>query len=164
MAIVRRESPRSGTWWVGIAVGVLSALVLYVGRDYRPKAVQFPNAIAITTLILAVAHTIIGVLRGLVVDTEGGFEQGEVANLGRRRAVYALWGLGAVLGIWIVGVHTALPVFLFLVIGFEARNWIMATCLAIAIWAFTYVLLSQVLHILLPASLLTRWLIANGYY
>lgn len=164
MAIVKRDASRSGTWWVGIAVGILSGLVLYVGRDYRPKAVQFPNVIAVTTLFLAIAHTIIGALKGLVVDTEGGFEKGEVANLGRRRAIYALWGLGAVLGIWIVGVHSALPVFLFLVVGFEARNWVMATCLAFAIWAFTYLVLSNLLHILLPASLLTRWLIANSYY
>ena len=81
-----------------------------------------------------------------------------------RRLGYAGVALATLIGIWLVGFHITLPIFLFLFVAITTRRWAVAALLAILIWVFTYVVLNQVMHIIFPASLLQNWMIAHGYF
>lgn len=164
MSLVRERPLRSATWWVGVAIGALMLFMLYLSLDYRPRAVQFTTAIAVAVLIFAIIHSVIGLLRGAIADDSGWYQPGEASNLGRRRAIFGVWGIGAAVLMWVVGLHIALPAFLFLFIGIHARQWLVGLVLAATMWAFSYLLLANTLHILFPASLITRWMIATGTY
>jgi len=160
MAVVRTKATQSATWWVGIVLFAVAACALYVGRGYGRAGIM-PGLAALSIMILSGVHTVFGVLFGVYANDEEWFSE---SKLLRRRLGYAGVALATLIGIWLVGFHITLPIFLFLFVAIATRRWAIAALLAILIWAFTYVVLNQVMHIIFPASILQNWMIAHGYF
>lgn len=162
MAIVRIKASRSVTWWVGIVLFAIAGCALYVGRGYGRAGIM-PGLAALSIMILSGVHTVFGALFGVDANNEEWFTEAG-GNLLRRRLSYAGVAVATLVGIWLVGFHIALPIFLFLFIAITTRRWVLAATLAFLIWVFTYVLLNQVMHIIFPPSVLQNWMIAHGYF
>jgi hypothetical protein len=162
MALVRTKATHSMTWWVGIALFVVAACALYIGRGYGRAGIM-PGLAAISIMISSGVHTVSGLLFGVHANNEEWFSESGVELVGRRLG-YAGVALATLVGIWLVGFHITLPIFLFLFVAIKTRRWVIAAALAFLIWAFTYVVLNQVMHIIFPASVLQDWMIAHGYF
>lgn len=163
MAIVRKSAPRSVTWWVGVGVLALAAGAMYVGRGYGRAGVM-PDLTALAIIIIAGLHTIGGLLFGVFANDDEWHSDVDRRDYARRRSIYAAIGLAVAVCIWLLGFHITLPIFLFLFVGVATRKWLIAAALGVGIWVFTYVVLFQTMHIVFPASVLQRFLIAHGYY
>ena len=163
MAIVQTKATRSTTWWVGIVIFVIAAGALMIGRGYGRAGVM-PELTAIAIMILSGAHTLFGLVFGVFANDDDWHSAEEKREYIHRRTIYASIGLAVAVIIWLLGFHITLPIFLFLFVGLTTRKWVIAVALGIAIWLFTYVLLSQTMHIVFPASVLQKFLIAHGYY
>lgn len=163
MPIVKTKATRSNTWWVGIAVFVLAAAAMVIGRGYGRAGIM-PNLAALSIMILAGVHTVYGILFGVFANNEEWHSDEEKAEYVHRRLMYVLAALGAGIGIWLVGFHITLPIFLFLFIAISTRNWIVATAMALVIWLFTFIVLKETMHIVFPTSVLQKWLIATGHF
>jgi len=163
MAIVRGKPSRSVTWWVGVFLFVCAAFTLYLGRGYGRAGIM-PNLASISIMILTAAHSIYGLIFGVVANDEDWHSVEDRRSYTQRRIAYFMMAGAVCVGIWLVGFHITLPVFLFLFIGLTLRRWVMAAVMGLAIWVFTYVLLDQVMHISFPTHLLRRLMIMNGYF
>jgi len=163
MAIVRAKALRSATWWVGVVLFICAAITLYIGRGYGRAGIM-PNFASLTIMLLSGAHTIYGLLFGVVVNDEDWHPEEDRKAYSRRRIAYVMMALAVGLSIWLVGFHITLPIFLFLFIGLTLRQWVLASIMGVAIWVFTYVILSQLMHIVFPTTLLRRWMIMHGYF
>lgn len=163
MKFIRAKPARSVTWWVGVVLFVCSACALYIGRGYGQAGVM-PNFASMAIMLLSAGHSINGLLFGVVANDEDWHAVEDRAAFSRRRMIYFTMAFAVGVGIWLVGFHITLPVFLFLFIGLTLRQWGVASIMGVAIWLFTYVVLNQVMHIVFPTTLLRRWMIMNGYF
>lgn len=163
MAIVRLKATKSMTWWVGIGLFVLAGAAFLIGRSYGRAGVM-PNLAALSIMLLSAIHTIYGFVFGVVANNEEWHSDAERGEFARRRLQYSLVALAVGLGIWVVGFHITLPLFIFLFIGLSLGKWMIGAVMGFFIWSFTYLVLSGLLHIIFPASLLRKWMIANGYF
>ncbi|MEM8588581.1 MAG: tripartite tricarboxylate transporter TctB family protein [Pseudomonadota bacterium] len=163
MALVRQKAFQSKTWWIGIGVFVFAAITYLVSRDYG-RGGMMPGATSIAIMGLALIHTAHGLIAGVVANDEDWHDEDARKSYNRRRWMYVGLALVVGFGVWLVGFHIALPIFLVTFIGMATGRWIVGVLLAAAIWAFTYLVLSQTLHIVFPSSVLQRWMIANGWF
>lgn len=163
MAIVRKSASRSVTWWVGVGVFALAAGAMYVGRGYGRAGVM-PDLTALAIMIISGLHTVSGLMFGVFANDDEWHSDIDRQDYARRRRIYLTVGFAVAVCIWLLGFHITLPIFLFLFVGVTTRKWLIATALGAGIWVFTYFVLSQTMHIVFPASVLQKFLIANGYY
>lgn len=163
MALVKHKAVQSPTWWVGVAMIAVTATTFVVAQGYGRAGVM-PGLASLAICGLAVLHTVVGLLIGVVANDEDWHDDAERIAYARRRWIYVATVLGVVVSVWLVGFHVTLPVFLFLFIGFTLRQWLLGLILGALIWAFTYLVLAQTLHIVFPASVLRKFLIANGWF
>jgi len=163
MALVKHKAVKSTTWWVGVAMIAVSATTFIVAQGYGRAGVM-PGLASLAICGLAVLHTISGLLLGVVANDEEWHDDAERVAYARRRWIYVATVLSVVVGVWLVGFHITLPLFLFLFIGITLRRWLLGLALAALIWAFTYLVLANTLHIVFPTTVLRKFLIANGWY
>ncbi|MAX72423.1 MAG: hypothetical protein CMH66_01915 [Nioella sp.] len=163
MALVRQKALRSATWWIGVAILAIAVFAYLLSRDYG-RAGTMPGVIALAIVGLAAVHTVYGLVFGVVANDNDWHDAAETASFARRRTIYAALAMVVVAGIWLVGFHATLPVFLFCFIAIATGRWVIGLLLALGIWAFTYIVLFQTLNIAFPSTVLQRWMIANGWY
>lgn len=163
MALVRTKATKSMTWWVGVGLCLISAATLIESRRYG-VAGMMPGVASAAILGLTLLHTVGGLLFGVVANDDEWHSAEERLAYARRRWGYIAVGLALCIGIWAVGFHIALPVFLVLFVGTTTGRWVLAALLSASMAAFTWGILHGVLHVSFPASLLQRWMIAQGIY
>ncbi len=163
MALVRQKALKSTTWWVGVALMVLAAVAWWVSRDYGRAGIM-PGLTSIAIFVLACLHTLTGLVMGVVANDEEWHDAEARADHARRRTVYALSALAVGTCVWLVGFHVTLPVFLLLFVGLATGRWLVGAALAAGVLVFTWFVLAQTLHIVFPATVLRKWMIANGWY
>lgn len=163
MAIVRQKALTSTTWWVGVALMGVAALAWWVSRDYGRAGIM-PGLTSIAIFVLAGVHTVVGLVAGVVANDEEWHDPAARAEHARRRTLYALAALAAGVGVWLVGFHVTLPVFLLVFVGLGTGRWLVGAALGAGIWVFTWVVLANTLHIVFPATVLRKWMIANGWF
>ncbi|QBX99793.1 hypothetical protein E2K80_02830 [Rhodophyticola sp. CCM32] len=163
MALVRQKALRSITWWIGVAILGFAAITYAVSGDYG-RGGMMPGATSIAIMGLALLHTVYGLIAGVVANDEEWHDEDARKAYTRRRLNYVGLALAVGIGVWLVGFHITLPIFLVTFIGVVTGRWIIGTCLAVAIWCFTYLVLSQTLNIVFPSTVLQRWMIANGWF
>jgi len=163
VALVKQKALKSTTWWVGVGIFGLAAAAYLVAEDYG-RGGMMPQLTAIAIMGLAAIHTIAGLVMGVIADDEEWHDAGERRGYARRRLGYMAMAVSVGIGVWLVGFHVTLPVFLLLFIGLVTRRWVLAALMGAVVWAFTYLVLAQTLHIVFPSTVLQRWLIANGWF
>ena len=163
MALVKQKALRSTTWWVGVVLMGFAALTYVVSREYG-RAGILPGFASIGIFVLALLHTVVGLLAGVVANDHDWHDADVRAEHVRRRTKYALVGLGVGIGVWLVGFHVTLPVFILLAVGMGTGRWLVGAVLSVVVFAFTYVVLAKTLHIVFPATVLRKIMIANGWY
>lgn len=164
MSEIRQSATKSFAWWIGVALIPFFAAVIYIADGFTAAARMFPFYSGIVGLVLVVAHTAIGLTGGVAVDDEDMFTREERSEYLVPLIQFGLIGLAVGLFVWLVGFHISLPVFLLLFIGLRTRRWLAASISALTIWVFTFVILQNSLHIILPSSLLQRWLVSHPLF
>jgi hypothetical protein len=163
MAIVKQKAIRSPTWWVGVGVFALAAAAYVMAEDYG-RGGMMPQLTAIAIMGLAAIHTVAGLVLGVIADDEDWHDESERRDYARRRIGYMVMAVAVGIGVWLVGFHVTLPLFLLLFVGRATGRWLLGAALGVVIWAFTYLVLAQTLHIIFPSTVLQRWMIANGWF
>lgn len=163
MALVKQKALRSPTWWVGVGIFALAATAYLVAEQYG-RGSMMPQLTSLAIMALAGLHTIAGLVMGVVADDEEWHDPDARKRYARQRIGYmAMAGTVGVL-VWLIGFHVTLPVFLLLFIGLATGRWLVGLVMAALLWAFTYLVLAQTLHIVFPPTVLQRWMIANGWF
>ena len=163
MAIVQQKALKSPTWWTGVGILGLAAAAYIIAEDYG-RGGMMPQLTAIAIMVLAAIHTVAGLVLGVIADDEEWHDTEERRDYARRRVGYMAMAVAVGIGVWLVGFHVTLPVFLLLFIGMATGRWLLGAILGAVIWAFTYLVLVQTLHIVFPSTVLQRWMIANGWF
>ena len=163
MALVNQKPFRSKTWWIGILLMGLTCATFWITRDYGRAGIM-PGLVSLAILGLALLHTVLGVAFGVVVNDEEWHDEADRADFRKRSFVYVAMALAVGIGVTLVGFHITLPVFLFSFILAATRNWLVGAFLSAFMFFFTYVILAQTLHIIFPASVLRRFLIASNWF
>ncbi len=135
----------SPVWWIGIVIGIISAMALYVAWDWEPDRGTFPVFVSAAILVLVTLHTIQGALFGISAVPDRS-EDG-IADAGRRKLLFIGYIALLVGLIAIIGVSYAMPVFLLLVMTYEKVSLKISIPLAVFFFLFIEYLLKTVLHI-----------------
>jgi putative tricarboxylic transport membrane protein len=149
--------------WALAALGFAAAF--WSATDWKLAARLMPQTAAAAGLLvvaLAAGRTAIGAARGTPIaasrarsETPGALEGLSDAAVYGRLAVQALWLLGLLAGVALIGMLPALGLFMLLYMTVEGRTRL-GTSLAIVLplWAGMYVLFVKLLHVPWPPSLL----------
>lgn len=129
--------------------------------SYPEGAKLFPLAIAIPSLVLAVALALISLrARGTIVaprPPDPGDEALAPEERTRRTATIALWILGIFVAVYLLGFLVAIPVSASLYLRVAAReSWPMSAGIAAVCWALVFGVFDRVLHLPLPPGELLR--------
>lgn len=163
MALIKQKALQSMTWWVGVGFFGLASAAYVIADEYGPGGMM-PQMLAISIMALAAIHTVAGLIMGVVADDEEWHDLGERRAYPRRRLGFLAMAAAVGFGAWLVGFHITLPVFLLLFIGLVTGRWVLGALMGGMIWFFTYLVLAQTLHVAFPATVLQRWMIANGWF
>lgn len=148
-------------------VGACFAYLLIASRQWQAGAALVPTIIGALGLPLLVIHIGQRILstrrtaaqRAQILDI--GFTDSDLdPNVAQRRLLrFVGWSAGLVLGIWLVGFHVTVPVYLFgyLMLYGQVRWWA-ALATAIAFEAVLIGLYDEVLHSAWNDPLIQRWL------
>lgn len=151
---------RSVTWWIGIAVIVLTVVVMVESAPWSLGGKLFPWLIGSGVLIAAGLHTILGIFQ--IVETrapDGTSDTANVEKLDLKRVVTVLsWVVAALIAVPLFGVQLAVPAFVLLFMATNGEKIILAAISAAIIWGFIFFVLEGVIHVVFPQALIFQWL------
>jgi hypothetical protein len=148
-------------------VGACFAYLLIASRQWQAGAALVPTIIGALGLPLLAIHIAQRVLssrrtagpRAQILDIA--FTDSDLdPKVARRRLLrFVAWSAGLVLGVWLVGFHVIVPVYLFgYLIRYGQVRWWVALVTAIAFEAVLIGLYDEVLHSAWNDPLIQRWL------
>jgi Tripartite tricarboxylate transporter TctB family len=148
---------------LGLALGIMavSGYGVIAAWAWPWKASLFPLAIGIPVFCLAALEALwvlfgrIG--RGETKDFQFSHDLPEREIL-RRTGVAALWILGLLAAIVLLGFPLAVPLFVFLYLKLQGEEgWIFCAVFTAAVWVFFYGLFDRLLHLPFPEGWLLTW-------
>jgi hypothetical protein len=155
---------RSVTWWIGIAMIVLTIIVMAESAPWSMGGKLFPWLIGSGVLITAGLHSILGVFQGVKLaededDAQDGAEHTEPEKLDLRRVWSVFMSVVAVLvAVPLVGLQIAVPAYILLFMKLNGETLTLAVTLALVIWGFIFFVLEGVIHVVFPQALIIQWI------
>lgn len=140
---------------------LLSALAIYMAKDWRTEIARLPLLVAILVFILSSLDLLIILFlpekkREIAIDFQStGAEVVEPSVAFRRTLGIIGWILGFGFLIFFLGFHIAIPFFIFLYVKVVGRyRWGFSFLLGAIAWAFFYGLFDRMLHLPFPNGLI----------
>lgn len=86
------------------------------------------------------------------------FTEEEATREGKQRAIELFaWIFGFVLGLWLLGFYTAIPLMIFLYLLRHRESPILVVLLPVCTWALTWGIFDRLLHLPFPPGVLIEW-------
>ena len=149
---------RSVTWWVGLAMIVLTAIIMIESAEWSLGGKLFPWMVGTGVLITAGLHTALSITRGVTVAEESKDQQTSQPFDLKRAWQVSLWILAVLIAVPLIGLQIAVPIFIFLFMKLHEESWLLSLASAAVIAAFIVFVLEGALHIVFPQALLVQWM------
>jgi hypothetical protein len=148
---------RSFTWWVGLGLGAIGLYAVVVASEWGVGGRLFPWFAGGLLLAAVLAHTVLGLARGVDSEVEPEATEGGPVPRAWRLKVYG-WVIVLVLLVPLLGHLVAVPLFVFAFMAANGERLWLSAAVAVATLAFLYFVLQGVVHVDLPRGLLAEWL------
>lgn len=147
---------------LGIGMMAASGYGVIAAWSWPWKAALFPLVIGVPVFVLAAAEVLWVVFgtteRGEAKDFQSSHDLPDSEVL-RRSAVAAVWILGFLAAVVLLGFPTAVPLFVLLYLRLQGKEaWLFSAVFAAAAWLFFYGLFDRLLHLPFPEGWLRTWL------
>ena len=148
---------RNPTWWVGVGLLVIAIFFAVVANQWEIDRRLFPWVIAFPVIGFAVLHTLLGLRRDIDAEVEA-LETHDGKSLLNARLKLFAWVAGLLVLMTIIGLHAAVPVFVFVFMVWHGESKVLASISAFVMWLFVFGLLDNTMHILFPRPYISIWL------
>ena len=149
---------RSATWWIGVAMILLTIIIMVDSASWSLGGKLFPWIIGTGVLITAGLHTVLGIVKGvkLADDDEEDVPQQKL-DMGRVLSTL-MWVLAVLIAVPFLGLQVAIPSFVFLFMKFNGESLALAALSALVILGFIVFVLEGTLHIVFPQPYIIQWI------
>jgi hypothetical protein len=149
---------RSATWWIGVAMILLTIIIIVDSASWSLGGKLFPWMIGTGVLITAGLHTILGVVKGVkLADDDGEDAPPQKLNMGRVLSTL-MWVLAVLIAVPFLGLQVAIPGFVLLFMKFNGESLTLAVLSALVIFGFIVFILEGTLHIVFPQPYIIQWI------
>ena len=149
---------RSATWWIGVAMILLTIIIIVDSASWSLGGKLFPWMIGTGVLITAGLHTILGVVKGVkLADDDGEDAPPQKLDMGRVLSTL-MWVLAVLIAVPFLGLQVAIPGFVLLFMKFNGESLTLAALSALVIFGFIVFVLEGTLHIVFPQPYIIQWI------
>ena len=149
---------RSATWWIGVAMILLTIIIIVDSASWSLGGKLFPWMIGTGVLITAGLHTILGVVKGVkLADDDGEDAPPQKLDMGRVLSTL-MWVLAVLIAVPFLGLQVAIPGFVLLFMKFNGESLTLAVLSALVIFGFIVFILEGTLHIVFPQPYIIQWI------
>ena len=109
---------RSATWWIGVAMILLTIIIMVDSASWSLGGKLFPWMIGTGVLITAGLHTVLGIVKGVkLADDDEEDVPKQKLDMGRVLSTL-MWVLAVLIAVPFLGLQVAIPSFVFLFMKF----------------------------------------------
>jgi len=164
-----REEPKKGRApkiLIDLFFIVLSALAMYIAKDFRPEPARFPMVSALLVFLFSSADLVVVLFlpekkREIAIDFESTAKVDSHVALKRTFEIFT-WFIGCGLLIFFLSFNVGLAVFVFMYVKIVGHyGWRFSLLMGAVGWTFLYGLFVRTLHLPFPPGLLFEWVGLN---
>ena len=149
---------RSATWWIGVAMILLTIIIMVDSASWSLGGKLFPWMIGTGVLITAGLHTILGVVKGVkLADDDKEDAPPQKLDMGRVLSTL-MWVLAVLIAVPFLGLQVSIPGFVILFMKFNGETFTLAALSALVIFGFIVFILEGTLHIVFPQPYIIQWI------
>ena len=149
---------RSATWWIGVAMILLTIIIMVDSASWSLGGKLFPWMIGTGVFITAGLHTVLGIVKGVkLADDDEENVPPQKLDMGRVLSSL-MWVLAVLIAVPFLGLQVAIPSFVFLFMKFNGESLALAALSALVILGFIVFVLEGILHIVFPQPYIIQWI------